>query len=63
MQEILYNSKLDKEAQDKHRGALHEIDQLLLLPQSAKAYYQMKEQGLKAVDSNGPQVASNKGLN
>jgi len=51
MQEILYNSKLTKEEQDRHRGALHEIDQVMLLPQTAKKRFEMGEAtGLREVN-------------
>lgn len=52
MQEILYNSKLTPTQQDNNRGALHELDQLLLLPQTAKRQQQIVEKGgLRAVDT------------
>lgn len=51
IQEILYNSKLDQDAINKLRGQLYEIDQMMMLPQTAKAHHEMAEtQGLKVVD-------------
>ena len=45
MQEILYNSKLTEAEMNQKRGALHELDQVLLLPQTAKRQQQMVEKG------------------
>jgi hypothetical protein len=45
MQEILYNSKLTEKQIDYCRGALHELDQIIKLPHTAKAQQQMVEKG------------------
>jgi len=51
IQEILYNSKLTLDELNKHRGALHELDQIMLLPQTAKKRYEMGQQtGMKEVN-------------
>lgn len=51
MQEILYNNKLTLDELNKHRGALHEVDQLLVIPQTAKKRSEMGEKtGIKEVN-------------
>jgi hypothetical protein len=49
IQEILYNSNLTLDEINKHRGALHEVDQAILLPQTAKKHHDFKEEQLKAM--------------
>jgi hypothetical protein len=51
MQEILYNSQLTEKQIDYCRGALHELDQIIKLPHTAKAQQQMVEKGgMKVVE-------------
>jgi hypothetical protein len=44
IQEILYNNKLTNEETIRLRGALHELDQLILLPQTAEVQQKVVEQ-------------------
>lgn len=45
MQEILYNNQLTEKQVDYCRGALHELDQIIKLPSTAKTQQQMVEKG------------------
>lgn len=50
IQEILYNKGLTLDELNQTRGALHEIDQIMTLPQTAKKRHEMGQQtGLREV--------------
>jgi hypothetical protein len=61
IQEILYNKKLTEKETDFLKGALHELDQILLLPQTARSRFELGEKtGLREVAAQvKPAVKSN----